>query len=235
MQATIEEMCSSNNQDLITDYVIFSPDYAKLWEWVTSDEKQLVYVQGGSINDYAYNIMVNPIYSPLLRTGKDPLILENGLENYLVRATGGPSDYDSYGLDGGKGIERQNWKTEILTKDVNETSTFWFNYKLSDLTQDVKYDLLNGQYASASLKYFGDRFDIVEAPIDSQRFKSDIYLEIKFTPSDTNYPPTYEYVKAISFIDTSNGAEFGIYIGGALILMLFFIPALLLIMKTMRG
>jgi hypothetical protein len=221
----LTELMSKYNQDVTTDYVLFNVNQENLLNIMTSNAPAIgVKVQGMELSGLPIEILVNPVYSPLIRTGTDPLVLDSGILNYDVRRTNTAYDYDSSGLPQG-GLEGQNWKIDYLEIPVNTNYTFSILY--SELTKDVKYDLINGKYSSASLKYFDGKTTLVDKAIDNTKFKVETYLQIAFTPSDGG-PTQYEYVKAISFINT-NPDQWLFYILIAVAGILILSPVILLL------
>lgn len=95
------------------------------------------------------------------------------------------------------------------------------------MTKDVEWDLINKIYESASVRYFDRDVGIVDRPIDNEKFKVETYIQAAFTPNDGS-PTQYEYVKAISFINTNKDKwmYYALLIGA---LLLVFAPVILLL------
>lgn len=208
----------NSKQDVLTDYVIFNLNTENLMNCLTDPwVYDWIRVQGATLTGTCPQILVNPVYSPLVGTGQDPLVNDQGILSYNVRATNTVYDTDSRGLPSG-GLEAEDRRTSYISIPVDTNYTF--TYKLSDMNQDIEYDLKNENYASASIQYFNQKDDVVDAKIDATKFKVETYLDIKLQPNDGS-PEQHEFVKVISFIDTGE-QNFGIYLVGGMLFILIF-------------
>jgi hypothetical protein len=221
----IAAMMMGIKQDVVTDYILFNIDPYSVLAAVGDSHIYTVIVNGASITGTPAQIMVNPVYSPLLRTGTDPKVLDSGLvtENDFK---GDPLDVSTFSSPiSYLKLEKQIWQTPIikgtLTLKPSGKYEYNFNYPTDSLVMDVVKDLKNHRYASADVDFFEKNNEgKVPGYVTAQKMKIETYLKITFTPSDGS-PQQTDYVRVdLPFTqDDYTWVGIGVIILGLIILL----------------
>jgi hypothetical protein len=186
-------------QDVVTDYILFNVDPVSALVAGSDNNVYTVTVNGASIQGTPSELVVNPVYSTLLRNGIDPAIMDSGslVQNNLI---GDPDDVSSYSSPiTYLKLEKQSWQTPILKGSLTVRPSgkyeYDFNYPTYNLVIDVVKDLKNHRYASADVEFFEkDNEGRVPGYVSATKMQISTYLKIVFTPSDGSVPQT-DYVR----------------------------------------
>lgn len=188
---TFLEFLQQGEQDIVLDYIIFKVNPDAFIQIIADNNEKQARSNGVLIKDLPINILVNPIYSPLVGWARDPQVLDNGIVSSDYRLTNINYTLDSY--SDLPGLESVDWEQKILKGTNTERSDgsgeyqFRFSYPTTNLVKDVIFDIKNERFDTADVEYFKDDYKFsVPGKTSAQNFKIQTYLRFDFIPED--YP-----------------------------------------------